>query len=322
MNTGVPIHFEQALAAAIHAPSPHNTQPWRFGVDDEQIDLWLERDRILTVADPDAAEARLSCGAALLDLTLSLRVQGHLPAMHLLPQPDKPDLLAMIRIDGKCKPSRTERSLAAAIEQRHTNRRPFLEQPVPAEARSALASIATADGGRLEFLDASGHYDDVSALVRHAEFLQESDQRFRAETAHWMHRAAQSRDGIPMTAQGPPPQSVGAVTLRESHTNKALPARPFPQEPLLAAVLTHAQGPRADLQAGMIMQRVLLMATSIGLATGFLSQPFETPGTRAALDHLFGDLGHIHALLRIGYGTPVPTTARRPVSEVSTPRSA
>ncbi len=96
----LPIPFDHALTAAIHAPSPHNTQPWRFGVDHEQIDLWLDRERILTVADPDAAEARLSCGAALLNLTMTLRADGHLPDVRLLPVASEPDLLATIRIDS------------------------------------------------------------------------------------------------------------------------------------------------------------------------------------------------------------------------------
>jgi hypothetical protein len=56
------------------------------------------------------------------------------------------------------------------------------------------------------------------------------------------------------------------------------------------------------------------------LATSFLSQPFETPQTRDALDRIFDGLGQAHTLLRIGYGQPTATTARRAVGDVLTHR--
>jgi hypothetical protein len=56
--------FDQALASAVRAPSPHNTQPWRFAVEHDIIEVWLDRERVLTVADPQGREARPACGAA------------------------------------------------------------------------------------------------------------------------------------------------------------------------------------------------------------------------------------------------------------------
>lgn len=77
MSTLAPDMITQALASAVKAPSPYNTQPWRFVVDGSRIDLFLDRDRVLHVADPDAREARLACGAALCNLRLALRAAGH-----------------------------------------------------------------------------------------------------------------------------------------------------------------------------------------------------------------------------------------------------
>ncbi len=69
------------------------------------------------------------------------------------------------------------------------------------------------------------------------------------------------------------------------------------------------------------LQRVLLTATAEGLATSFLSQPFETPQTRDSLDRTFTGIGQPHTLLRIGYGYPTRLTARRAVNEVLTHRT-
>ncbi|VVJ21801.1 Uncharacterised protein [Amycolatopsis camponoti] len=320
MSRPHPTMFEQALASAVRAPSPHNTQPWRFVLEGEAIEVWLDRERVLAVADPLAREARLSCGAAAFNAAVHLGADGIATTVRTIPDPDAPDLLAVIRLDGNRKVTQTDRDLAAAVFRRHTNRRPFLERLVPPVARVALKSAALQEGGQVEYLDEAGHFSTVTTLVRRAEALQENDLAFRAETASWMRRDTAAPDGVPASASGPPPYGSRAVSLRASHANQELPPREFEQDPLLAAVLTRDRGPHAEVRAGMAMQHVLLTATAAGLATSFLSQPFETPQTREALDRIFDGHGQVHTLLRIGYGQTTATTARRAVADVLTGR--
>ena len=321
MSRPLPTVFDQALASAVRAPSPHNTQPWRFVVEGEQIEVWLDRDRVLVVADPHAREARLSCGAAALNLVICLRSNGLAAVVRIMPDPEEPDLLAVIRIDGNQAAQQAERELAEAVFRRHTNRRPFLDRRVEPATRAALKSAALQEGGQVEYLDASGRYTTVTSLVRRAESLQANDPAFQAETAYWTRRKAESPDGVPTIATGPPPYNARVVSMRASHANQDLPPREYEQEPLLAAVLTRDHGPHAEVRAGMALQRVLLADTAEGLATSFLSQPFETPQTRDSLDRTFHGIGQPHTLLRIGYGYPTRLTARRAVEDVLTHRT-
>lgn len=321
MSRPLPDVFDQALASAVRAPSPHNTQPWRFVVEHDLIEVWLDRERVLGVADPHGREARLACGAAAFNLQICLRANGLAAVVRLVPDPAEPDLVAVIRLDGNEKATAVERKLAEAVFRRHTNRRPLLEKVVPPTVRAALKSAALSEGGQIEYLDASGRYTPVASLVRQAEALQADDHAFRAEAAFWTHREPDSPDGVPTIAAGPPPHSPGIVSLRGSHENRELPEREYEQEPLLGAVLTRDRGPHAEVRAGMAMQRVLLTATAEGLATSFLSQPFETPRTRESLDRLFAGVGQPHTLLRIGYGYPTRLTSRRPVEDVLTYRT-
>ncbi|WP_372666170.1 Acg family FMN-binding oxidoreductase [Amycolatopsis kentuckyensis] len=320
MNRPLPDVFDQALASAVRAPSPHNTQPWRFVLGPDRAEVWLDRARVLTVADPHGREARLACGAAAFNLQICLRANGLAAVVRLLPDPGEPDLVAVIRLDGNEKATAVERKLAEAVFRRHTNRRPLLDKAVPPAVRAALKSAALSEGGQVEYLDASGRYTPVASLVRQAETLQADDHAFKAEAAYWTHRAADSPDGVPEIASGPPPAAPGVVSLRASHENPRLPERAYEREPLLGALLTRDRGPHAEVRAGMAMQRVLLTATAEGLATSFLSQPFETPRTRESIDRLFAGLGQPHTLLRIGYGYPTRLTARRSVEDVLTRR--
>ena len=53
------------LNYAILAPSSHNSQPWKFNVSDDEISLYADRSRWLSVADADKREVYISLGAAL-----------------------------------------------------------------------------------------------------------------------------------------------------------------------------------------------------------------------------------------------------------------
>jgi nitroreductase len=53
------------VAAAVWAPSVHNTQPWWFSARGQEISLYADAGRQLMVADPGGREMMISCGAAL-----------------------------------------------------------------------------------------------------------------------------------------------------------------------------------------------------------------------------------------------------------------
>src|ERR1700712_430673 len=73
------------LQAASLAPSLHNSQPWRFRLLADRIELHMDLGRRLPGADPEDRELRLACGAALLNLRLALQGLGIRPSVTLLP---------------------------------------------------------------------------------------------------------------------------------------------------------------------------------------------------------------------------------------------
>jgi hypothetical protein len=75
------------VAEAVWAPSVHNTQPWRFTSDGQQISLYADADHGLPVADPDGREMMISSGAALFNVRLALRTLGYVPETRVLPDP-------------------------------------------------------------------------------------------------------------------------------------------------------------------------------------------------------------------------------------------
>lgn len=89
-----------AAARATLAPSIHNSQPWRFEVLDDRLDLYLDRARRLPAVDPLGREAAISCGAALFGLRVALAAAGLDATTSVLPDPTREALRRELRLVG------------------------------------------------------------------------------------------------------------------------------------------------------------------------------------------------------------------------------
>src|SRR3954469_20608451 len=74
--TAQPDVLREAVAAAVRAPSVHNTQPWRFRIGSDAVDIHADDARILPVLDPSGRQRRIICGAACEFLRVALRARG------------------------------------------------------------------------------------------------------------------------------------------------------------------------------------------------------------------------------------------------------
>ena len=304
---------DKLLTAATAAPSMHNTQPWRFRVSNDTVELRADPERMLPVTDPAGRAVYIACGAALLNLRLAAAVAGREPVVQLLPDPGQPLLLATVRLAGPHRASPGERELHAVITQRHTNRGPFSGRPVPPIVAAKLADAARVESAILHFLDRN-ETARVLGLIRDAERDWLADPAYRAELARWAG-GARDRDGIPDSSLGPrspgPPAPVREFTPGRPRPGHAL----FEEHPQLAVLSTRFGGQAHWLLAGQALQRVLLTAAARGIAVSPLTQPLETADAWLVRDPRSGR-EEPQMILRLGYGPPVPPTPRRPVPEV------
>ena len=306
----------ELLAAAVAAPSMHNTQPWRFRIRRaaNTIELHADPARTLRYSDPRGRALHIACGAALFNLRLAAAVAGRQPVVQLLPDPGQALLLATVRLAGPYHAQPAELELHAAITRRHTNRGPFSGRPVPPAVLAELAEAAELEGAMLHILD---HDETIRVLhlVQDAERDQLADPAYRAELAQWAG-GARDREGIPDSALGP--RSPDSATPVRDFT----PGRPWPpsyawfeETPQLAVLSAHSGGKADWLRGGQALQRVLLTATNRGIAATPLTQPLETADAWQVADPRSGS-EQPQMILRIGYGLPVQPAPRRPVPEV------
>jgi hypothetical protein len=141
------------LDAATAAPWDDH-RPWRFHCTDTTIELSADT-RLLPDADLDDRESVLSCGAALLNLRLAIRALGVYPAVQLLPDPRRPNLLAVVRPQGHTVVRAVDRELADAILPGRTDHGLFHPTPVPLAVVASLRQAARTERAWLPTLTAA-----------------------------------------------------------------------------------------------------------------------------------------------------------------------
>src|SRR3954447_19773752 len=201
--------LDEAVEHALRAPSVHNTQPWRWRVDDADgvVELYADRGRHLSATDPDGRDLLISCGAALGHLVVALAHAGWRATTLRFPDPENSAHLATVRVTGpRDAQAGVLAELFPAIHRRHTDRRRFSHRPIP-------------PGLIRDLVDAAARVDVVLQPVgraqdRFAAVLVDAASRPRwppgspAELQIWTRRHGGARDGIPSTAIADPPTGL------------------------------------------------------------------------------------------------------------------
>ena len=319
----VPIPADQInylLATAARAPSVHNSQPWRFGVDGSVIELHADRSRSLHAIDPTGREMLISCGGALFGLRLAVRGLGYLPLVQLLPSSSEYDLLARVWLGASIPMTAGEGRLLAAIAHRHTHRGPFSADPLPPGLLAGLQRDAAAEGATLVLLDRPGPYQQLAGLVAAAERWQNENPVLRAEQRRWTRRpGSPARDGVPVRAySAQSARRPGALAPRDFDLGRGWgQLETGDSQPAMTAVLTTGGDERADwLRAGQALHRLLVHAASRWVFARLHTQPLESAPMRAEIRARLALPGAPQMLLQFGRADTAPVTARRPVSEL------
>ena len=132
----------RAAVRATLAPSIHNTQPWRFLLSGTSLEVHADWSRRLRVLDPRGRQLLISCGCAVFNARVALAAAGYDATVERWPDPTQPDLVARLTLLEQPTAAGPLGSLDSLIESRHTNRRRFTDEPVPADVVDALTAIA------------------------------------------------------------------------------------------------------------------------------------------------------------------------------------
>ncbi len=321
----LPDQADYLIATAARAPSVHNTQPWRFRVEQSAIELYSDPRRRLRL-DPKSREKLISCGAALFGLRLAVRSLGYQPVVELLPDQARPRLLARVTAGAAEPMTAREHEMLKALPHRHTHRGGFAPDPLPAGLLAGLQHDALAERATLDIVDPGLAYQRLAEIVGMAGSRLDRDPRVRGELLHWTrHAGSSARDGVPphafASAAHQPGRPFGRLRQRDFDLGRGLGrlADDGPA-PAVTAVLLTCGDSRADwLHAGQALHRLLLHAASWWVFASLYTLPLENAPIRSLIKERLALPGEPQMLLQLGVAHASHATARRPPDDLIEP---
>lgn len=293
MSETDPFDIERLVRVADLAPSVLNTRPWRFErAAGDRVNLRPDWSRHLKVIDPLHRELFISCGAALFNVRLAIRVAGHDPVVWLLPDATPADAATPCEHCGnRCGTGETlasveivtrrthpatsmEQRMYEAIPERRTVREPF-GRKLPMNVLAELEQAARREGVTARML----FPPECRRLLRHATAIEEAlrqDTGYLAELSMWTG-GARGELGVPVEAFGPRAQDAQHSPVRDLGMTWQGPrdTAKFEKHPQLIVLQTMTNRPLDWLRLGQALQRLLLTATWYGADASFLTQPLE-----------------------------------------------
>lgn len=307
-------HAEQMtflLRYAILAPSGHNTQPWTFRITADGVEVMADYSRRLPVVDKDDRELLMSVGAAIANFRVAAAHFGFETTVTYEPRALESVPVATIRAGETCMPNGTLAALFPAIRKRHTNRELYDGQPIDPAALQTICNVIDASPGTLRLI-LPRDTERVAGCLESAERKLMARPAYRAELADCGLPAETLR--VPRVLSGIAPWLVRTFNFGELQAHRD--AR-LTRSASMLLVVTADDDRVSLLEAGEVLEILLLTVTASGLQYSFLNAAVEIEEERDHLRLLAGSTRAPQILLRIGTAAaPAEPTPRRPVETV------
>jgi len=302
------------LRYAILAPSSYNSQPWRFNVSGDVIDVFADRSRWLKVADADQRELYLNLGCALENLRVSADHFGYNCSIEYFPGPQ--DLVARVVLQPGSQTSMDPR-LFPAITLRRTDRTPYEERAIEDADLITLERFGSDHDVRTDLAADSATKKWFLDLTVRADQIQYSDVDFKSELGRRLGDGAMGPTGLQAKID-----QIEVAFLDNGPKQIRKDTELINSTPYLGFISTSRDDNESRVKAGQALERIWLAATALGVSLQPMSQALEVPETKQELARLMPangtDMPNVQQTFRLGNawgGAGVPTP-RRPLEEV------
>jgi len=312
--------LRELVRYATLAPSSHNTQCWKFGLQGSLITIAADLSRRCPVVDPDDHHLFVSLGCATENLVHAALAYG---------------LQANVNFDaagaGAVSVSLdTTKAIISpmfqAIAERQCTRGDYDGQALSMDELRLLEKAGSGNGVRVVLLTERSAMEKVLEYVVSGNTAQLNDPAFVEELKAWIRfshdEAVNAGDGLFSGATGNPamPRWLGSRMMDLFLTPKSENERYAKQirsSAGIAVFVSDVSDKAHWVEAGRCYERFALQATALGIRNAFLNQAVEVASIRPQFAAALG-LGtrRPHLVVRFGRGPTLPWSMRRPVQSV------
>lgn len=317
-----PAVLRELVHYATPAPSSHNTQCWKFRVEDGSISVLPDFSRRCPAVDPDDHHLFVSIGCATENLIQAASANG-LDGDAIF------DSSSGGRLRVSLEPTKAVASaLFNAIPERQSTRAAYDRKPISTNELAMLERAGTGDGVRVILLAERVAMENVLEYVVQGNSVQMNDRAFVEELKAWVRfsgsDAVRTGDGLYAASSGNPsmPSWLGNLLFGSFFTPKNENdkyARHVRSSSGIAVFVSETEGPAQWIEVGRCYERFALQSAALGIRNAMLNQPVEVPALRPQFATFLGIGGRRPDLVvRFGRGPQLPPSLRRPLEAVLT----
>jgi hypothetical protein len=311
VSGSMPDRLRFLLQYAVLAPSSHNTQPWKFRIESNRIDLFMDETRWLKVCDDDQRELHISVGCCLENLLVAADHFGLGHQVEYLP--DSSDAMHAVSIEFMAAATERDSRLFPMIPVRHTNHGEYDGRPIQEDVLMQLSGCCTEPNIHVQLNSDHLIKHKVDELVVRADAMEFADPAFREELGYWIGQGVFGTSWLM--------SKIGKLAVTHINIGSSIAKKDsavLMSSPVLGLIGSKDSSRETQIKVGQVYQRLSLMAASFGIWCQPMSQIVQVEETKQEVAKLQPD-PHLFPQLpfRLGFAEPEKhRTLRRNLAEV------
>lgn len=312
--------MHELVRYATLAPSSHNTQCWKFRLEEGAISILPDLLRRCPAVDPDDHHLFVSLGCAAENLIQAALANGLMGHSGFDPAGGNVLHVALESTTAVASP------LFQAIPERQSTRGEYDGAPILRHELELLEKAGAGKGVQVIVLTERKAMETVLEYVVQGNTVQMNDPAFVDELKQWIRfsggEAVRTGDGLYAASSGNPsaPTWLGSLLFNLFFTAKNENdkyAKHVRSSAGVAIFASETPTPAQWVEVGRAYERFALQSAALGIRNAMLNQPVEVSTLRPQFADFLG-IGKRRPdlVVRFGRGPKLPSSLRRPIRAV------